>query len=142
MPNCTLNFFWVSITHLQSEGLKKNWITITAYFRNGKIPYTNLDRWWLTFWHNCNFRPKPGHCNSRVYCKQIDSVLKVPFNQRLPRLLWSNIPELWKLLKNQFCYFLEKKTIDIGSWSFLRHKTKVSTLQKVPKNTILSVMAR
>ena len=40
------------VTQLLSEGLKNNWITITAYFRNGKFPDANLDFWWLTFWHN------------------------------------------------------------------------------------------
>ena len=32
----------------------KNWISITIYFRNGKIPWANLECWWVTFCHNCN----------------------------------------------------------------------------------------
>ena len=43
-------------------------------------------------------RPKPGHSNSRVFCKQIDRVLKMRFNERLPRLYGkhSRVMEVFK----------------------------------------------
>ena len=84
---------------------------------------------------------KPTHSNERVHFKLIDRASKMQFKEGLPRFLWLTIPELWKLLKNQFCYILVENNILIESWKLFCHKTKVSTLQKVLKGTILSVMA-
>lgn len=54
-------------------------------------------------------RPKPGHSNKRVYCKQIDRTLKMRFKEWSPRFLRPTISQLWKFLKNQFCCFLDRK---------------------------------
>ena len=54
-----------------------------------------------------HFRPKPGHSNSRVYCKQIDIILKVRFNE-----WWS-----W-FIKTSFCLrYLSRQNWLLGCWT-------------------------
>ena len=65
----------------------KKWIIIPASFRNGNISFTNLE---FESW-------KSGHLNDSVYRKPINRTLKILFIERLDRLLWPIIPDLWKI---------------------------------------------
>ena len=56
-----------------------------------------------------HFRPKSDHSNERIYCKPIDRETKNTIQGAVAGFLSSPIPELWKILKNKFCCFLDKK---------------------------------
>ena len=56
-----------------------------------------------------HFRPNPGHSNERLFYKPIDRALEIQFQKGSLSFLQSNTPEIWKILKHQFCCFLDKK---------------------------------
>ena len=56
-----------------------------------------------------HFRPKSDHSNERIYCKPIDRETKNTIQGAVAGFLSSPIPEVWKILKNKFCCFLDKK---------------------------------
>ena len=136
MPNCMLHFLEFKVTHFLSEGVRieLQLLPISEMAKFHTLTLTVYD-WPFGITINRHFRLKPGYSYMRAYCKQIDRALKELFKERLPKLLRPTIPELWKFLKNLFCCFLEKKTIDTKSFKFRRYKIQeifFITKQKFP----------
>ena len=99
MPNSLCLSFQFHDNNSVTISMSENWIGLTACFRNGKISYTSLEFWWLTFYHNCNeilqAKIRPFNSNERVYRKPIDRRFKTLPNEVSGSFLRLTTPELW-----------------------------------------------
>ena len=110
---------WLTVLYLSFEfhgnsifiSRPKNWIVLFTISEIGILhkQILTIGAWPLSITVTRHFRPKSDDSNERIYCKQIDREIKNTIQGAVAGFLTSTIPELWKILKNQFCCVLDKK---------------------------------
>ena len=97
------------------------------------------------FLHSRHFRPKLVHSNESVYCTPIDrkKAIKKAIQRGVGQLSTTNHSWVMKVfVKSVVLFFGKNKYADTRRFSTIfSYKTRIFSLQKVPKNTVLSKMA-
>ena len=92
--------------------------------------------------HSRHFRPKLVHSNESVYCTPIDrkKAIKKAIQRGVGQLSTTNHSWVMKVfVKSVVLFFGKNKYTNIRRfWTIFCHKTRIFSLQKAQKNTLLS----